>query len=33
MTRKKDTDIEDEDIATDDSDVLDENSLLCILTN
>lgn len=33
MTRKKDADIEEEEIATDDTDVLDENSLLCLLTN
>ena len=33
MTRKKDADIKEEEIATDDTDVLDENSLLCLLTN
>lgn len=33
MTRKKYADIEEEDIATDDTGVPDENSLLCLLTN
>lgn len=32
MTRKKDTDIE-ENVTTDETEVLDENSLLCLLTN